>query len=122
MQQAMPDWWITSSGVFFVLGTAVLILMAVATCVLIYLLLDLRKQIQGLVGKVNEVADKADAIATNLKDVSQEVGTRARGIVRVVDDHANTAFGIIEKFAPLFLGIGLISKILKLVRPGRRRR
>ncbi len=118
----MPDWWITSSGVFFVLGTAVLILMAVFLAVLVWLLFDLRNQIQVLLGKVNEVADKADAIATNLKDVSQEVGTRARGIVRVVDDHASTAFGIIERFAPLFLGVGLVTKIVGLVRPRRGRR
>lgn len=114
--QQMPEWWLTSSGIFFILGAVAMGLIAVSSMGLLWILLDLRKGMLQLNAKANALTDKLDAIATNVKSVTDEVGTRARGITKVVDEHAHTAFGIIEKIAPIFIAIGLMNKIAKLVR------
>jgi len=91
-------------------------LIAVVSVGMFWILLDLRKMLSGLNKRVTDLTIKADAIATNVKDVTDEVGVRARGITKIVDDHANTAFGIVEKVAPVFIALGIISKIAKLIR------
>lgn len=91
-------------------------LMAITSVALLWVMLDLRKMLQGLNTRVNGIAEKADGIAANIKDVTDEVGVRTRGIARVVDEHANTAFSIVEKAAPIFIALGIISKISKLIR------
>lgn len=91
-------------------------LIAITSVAMLWVMLDLRKMIQGLNERVNGIAEKADAIAANIKDVTDEVGVRTRGIARVVDEHANTAFSIVEKAAPIFIALGIISKISKLIR------
>lgn len=96
-----------------------MLLMMVATVALIWILLDLRKAILALNVRVSELTDKVNQIAANVKDVTDEVGTRARGIVRVVDEHASTAFVLVEKLAPLLVGIGVVTKIVKLVKSAR---
>lgn len=106
----------TTSTMFFVLGSVAMGLLAIVSVAMLWVLLDLRKMLQGLTGRVNALADKADHIAANIKDVTDEVGTRTRGIARVVDDHANTAFAIVERIAPLFIALGIISKVAKLIR------
>ncbi|MBS1712573.1 MAG: hypothetical protein JSS71_12700 [Armatimonadetes bacterium] len=112
----LPESWVTTSTMFFVLGSVAMGLLAIVSVAMLWVLLDLRKMLQGLTGRVNSLADKADHIAANIKDVTDEVGTRTRGIARVVDDHANTAFAIVEKVAPIFIAIGIVSKIAKLIR------
>ncbi len=96
-----------------------MLLMMVATVALIWILLDLRKAILALNVRVGELTDKVNQIAANVKDVTDEVGTRTRGIVRVVDEHASTAFVLVEKLAPLLVGIGVVTKIVKLVKSAR---
>lgn len=91
-------------------------LIAISSLGLLWILLDLRKGLLQLNAKAIALTQKVDSIATNVKDVTDEVSTRARGITKVVDEHAHTAFGIIEKIAPVFIAIGLASKIAKLVR------
>ncbi|QYK54218.1 MAG: hypothetical protein KF824_04800 [Fimbriimonadaceae bacterium] len=114
--QQMPEWWLTSSGIFFILGAVAMGLIAISSMGLLWILLDLRKGLLQLNAKANALTDKVDTIATNVKDVTDEIGTRARGITKVVDEHAHTAFSVIEKVAPVFIAIGLISKIAKLVK------
>ncbi|MCA0360839.1 MAG: hypothetical protein LCH41_07270 [Armatimonadetes bacterium] len=117
--QNLPEWWLTVSGVFFFLGSIALGVLMVVSIVLVWLLLDLRKNIQILTLKVQALTDRADAIAKNVQGVTEEVGVRTKGIARVVDEHASTAFGIIEKLAPLFVGLGLVSRIMSLLRSRR---
>lgn len=115
----MPDWWLTSSGIFFVVGSVVMGVMVFVSAALIWLLLDLRRSISSINKRVVDLTDRVQGIATNVSDVTNEVGIRTRGIVRVVDDHAHTALEIVEKFAPLILGITIVTKIVKLVRVSR---
>lgn len=115
-QVDLPESWVTTSTMFFVLGSVAMGLLAIVSVAMLWVLLDLRKMLQGITGRVNSLADKADHIAANIKDVTDEVGTRTRGIARIVDDHANTAFAIVEKVAPIFIAIGIVSKIAKLIR------
>ncbi len=91
-------------------------LIAVVSVGMFWILLDLRKMLSGLNKRVIDLTIKADSIAANVKDVTDEVSTRTRGIARVVDEHANTAFSIVEKAAPIFIALGIISKITKLIR------
>ncbi|MFM9873502.1 MAG: hypothetical protein ACKVQS_08575 [Fimbriimonadaceae bacterium] len=112
----LPESWVTSSTIFFVLGSVAMALIAVVSVGMFWILLDLRKMLSGLNKRVTDLTIKADAIATNVKDVTDEVGIRTRGIAKVVDEHANTAFALVEKVAPIFIAIGIVSKITKLIR------
>ncbi len=114
--QQMPDWWLTSSGIFFILGAVAMGLIAVSSMGLLWILLDLRKGLVALNAKALALTHKVDLIATNVKDVTDEVGVRTRGITQMTDERAHTAFAIVEKFAPMFIAIGLASKVVKLVR------
>lgn len=114
--ESLPESWITASTIFFILGSVAMALIALVSVGVFWILLDLRKMISGLNVRVTALTEKVDGIATNVKDVTDEVGVRARGITRVVDEHAQTAFGIVEKVAPLFLAIGIVTRIAKLVK------
>ena len=114
--QQLPESWVTASTIFFILGSVAMGLIAIVSVGVFWVLLDLRTMLSGLNKRVITLSEKVDHIATNIKDVSDEVGTRTRGIARIVDDHAQTAFTIVEKVAPAFIAIGIVSRVIKMIR------
>lgn len=118
----LPEWWIGASGVFFIVGTLAVFALIVLAIVLIQLALELRAQIKTLTSKVEILTDKTTIIAEQIKDVTQDVSMRTKGIVKVVDDNASTAFGIIEKIAPAMVVAGLGFRLFRMLGSKRRSR
>ncbi len=116
----MPEWWINSSGFFFIIATIAVLLQIVMLAVLIWVLLDLSKQLRRITARVEELTDKVNAITDQVKDVTNQVSKRTTGIMSVVDSNATKAFDLIEKAAPLFIGLGLVVRIAQLFKKGRR--
>jgi hypothetical protein len=116
----MPTWWLTASGMFFVLGSIAMLVSVVLLAILGYAALELRKGVQELSVKIDTITTKVDDIATNLKHVTTEVSTRTTGMVRMIDDAAGGAMTIVEKFAPVLVGIAAAARIFSAFR-GRRR-
>lgn len=116
----MPDWWLTASGVFFILGSVAMLVTVVLLAVLGYAALELRTGVQELSKKIDAITTKVDDIATNLKHVTSEVSTRTTGMVRMIDDAAGGAMTIVEKFAPVLVGVAAVGRIF--MQFGRRRR
>lgn len=116
----LPDWWIGASGVFFIVGTLAVFALIVLSIILIQLALELRTQIKTLTAKVEVLTDKTTQIADQIKDVTNDVSIRTKGIVKVVDDNAGTAFAIIEKIAPALVVAGLGFRLFRMI--GRRSR
>lgn len=117
----LPGWWVNASGVFFILGSGAVIALVILTIVLINVALELNAQIKKLTHKVEILTDKTTAIADQVKDLTQDVSVRTKGIVKVVDDNALTAFSIVERFAPALVAAGVVFRMFKLL-GGRKKR
>jgi len=109
----VPNWWINSSGLFFILGSIAMIVTIGLVAVLIKVVLDLHKSLQVLSGRVQALTSKVEGIAEQVNTVTREVGVRTTGIVRMVDDTAGSAMTIVEKFAPILIVIGAIVRIVR---------
>lgn len=114
-----PSWWFTMTGTFAVLGSLAFIAIMISTVVIIRILLDVRTSMLSLNQKLEVIAKRVDHITETVEDITMDVGTRTKGIVKVVDDHAATAFGIVEKVAPILVGIGVIGRIVALIKKGK---
>ncbi len=117
----LPGWWVNASGVFFVLGSVAVIALLILVIVLVHVALELNSQIKKLTGKVEVLTEKTTAIADQVKDLTQDVSIRTKGIVKVVDDNAGNAFGIVERFAPALVTAGVVFKLFSLL-GGRRKK
>ncbi len=107
----MPEWWLTASGVFFVLGSISFVVLCVLLGALVYIALDLRTSLKMISHRVEILADKVEGIADQVKSVTTEVGVRTTGITRMVDDMAGSSLNMIERFAPFLVGIGVVLRI-----------
>ena len=109
-----PDWWVQWTGlaaVFVVLASLAVI---IGIVVFLLLALGIRREIVELSGRIQGLVERVDGIAKQVESVTKEVGARTTGIVRMVDDIAVGAFDVIEKYAPIALGFGIILKLIKL--------
>ncbi|MDI9639481.1 hypothetical protein QPK87_18750 [Kamptonema cortianum] len=113
---AAPDWWFTATGIFGVVGSIAMVIMLVVGIASLVILLEIRKSLKSLNARVEGLTNRVEIITANIQDVTNEVGIRARGLVRSVDQHASTAFEIVEKIAPFLVGIGVISRIIAMVK------
>ncbi len=108
----MPDWWLTASGTFFVLGSAAMLVLVGVLAYLAKVIADLRHSMLALAGRVEALTVKVDSIAEQVKTVTTEVGARTTGIVRMVDDVAGPAVTIVERFAPALVGLAVVGRII----------
>lgn len=115
----VPDWWINATGMFAIAGICVFIASIFATWYVVRILMDLRDHLNNLNTRVEKLTDKVDAITETVKDVTTEVGSRTKGIVRIVDQHAATGFDIVEKFAPILVGAGIVIRMVRFFKRGR---
>lgn len=116
----LPEWWLTASGAFFVLGSAAMLVMVAVLAYLVKVLADLRHAMLALASRVEQLTTKVDGIAEQVKTVTTEVGVRTTGIVRMVDDIASPALRIVERFAPVFIGVAAVARIFTAFRARRR--
>ncbi|MCH7903220.1 MAG: hypothetical protein IH944_01480 [Armatimonadetes bacterium] len=110
----LPEWWVQWTGlaaVFVVLASLAVI---IGMVVFLLLALGIRREIVQLSGRIQGLVERVDGIAKQVESVTKEVGARTTGIVRTVDDIAAGAFNVIEKYAPILLGIGIILKLTRL--------
>lgn len=113
-----PEWWFTVTGTFAIFGICVFFAMLVGAWFVVRILLDLRDHLNSLNARVEKLTDKVDAITETVKDVTTEVGSRTKGIVRIVDQHASTGFDMVEKFAPILVGVGIVLRMARLFKRG----
>ena len=107
----LPEWWLTASGMFFVLGSVAMVVIVVLLAILTYAILELRKHVKELSVKIDGITDRVESIATTVQHVTTEIGTRATGLTRMIDDNAGTAMTIVERFGPLLVGAATVFKI-----------
>lgn len=101
------------------LGCLAFLVSIVVSIYLCRILLDVRNNIRNLNNRVETLSNKVEGVVESVQSITTEVGTRTKGIVRVVDEHAGTAFTLIERFAPIMLGIGVIARIVSLAKRGK---
>lgn len=101
----MPEWWVNTSGLFFVLGSIAMLVIIALTAFMIRLVWDLRQAISGLNRRIEVLTDRVDTITSQVQTITTDVGVRTSGIVRMVDDIAGNAMSVVERFSPwLILG------------------
>lgn len=79
-------------------------------------LLDVRDGLRELNTRVIALTERVETITETVQDVTTEVGSRTKGIVRIVDEHAMTALNVVEKVAPVLVGIGIIARVVGLLK------
>ncbi len=107
----LPNEWLWLSGLFFALGSLLVLVLIVVALYSIRVLADLSRQVHSLTEKVEGIAERVDDIAKTVQTVTTEVGVRTSGIVRTVDNIAGGTFDFLEKFAPLFMLLGAIWRL-----------
>ena len=112
----VPSWWLQVTG-----GAAIAILllcvaMMVIAVVMVALLLEVKKGIANVSERVQSVASRVDSVAKQVEHVTTEVGTRTTGIMRSVDDIASGAFEVVERYAPVAIGLAVVFKLASMFR------
>jgi uncharacterized protein YoxC len=103
-------WWQVTAGAAIVV--IVLSVVMIAVCgFLIMALVELRRGIASITGRVETITNRVDSIAKQVEQVTTEVGSRTSGIVRTVDDIAAGAFNVVERYAPLVIGAAAVFKL-----------
>ncbi|MCH8978592.1 MAG: hypothetical protein IH945_05035 [Armatimonadetes bacterium] len=110
----LPEFWLEVTA-----GAAIAVIVAsvVAIVLAVYMMIvlaDLRRNINAISAKIQGISDRVDTVAKQVQEVTTEVGARTTGIVRTVDDIAAGAFEIVEKYAPIALGLAIIFKLRQL--------
>lgn len=98
-----------------------MVLMIVVALFMVRALLDLKTEVTRLTNQVSGIAARVDGVAKQVESITTDVGVRTGGILRMVDDAAGGAIGLVERFSPWFLVGGAILKLFFAVR-GRSRR
>jgi hypothetical protein len=116
-----PDYWVTASGVFFVLGSLALIVGIALLVVLIKLVLDLITQMKALSNRVDAIGTKVDDVASKVQQTTTELSVRANGITGYIDSSAQDAFKWVDKLSPYLAVFAVIAKVFSLAK-GRKKR
>ena len=107
----LKGWVSQAVGIYAILGSIFFVVLIVVAGYMLVLLSDLSKQIRSLTGKVQTLTERVNTIAKNVESVTSDVGVRAKGIVRLVDDHTSNALRILEYVTPILLIFGAVTKI-----------
>lgn len=116
-----PDYWVTASGVFFVLGSFALIVAIALLVVLIKLVLDLIDHMKTLGNRVEAIGNKVDDVASKVQQTTTELSVRANGITGYIDNSAQDAFKWVDKLSPYLAVFAVLAKIFALAK-GRKKR
>lgn len=112
----MPDWWLTASGLFFILGCIAFLAIILVAVLAGMMVLDIRRRITSVLDGANGIVEKAKSIADTVSDTTTDVAARAKGLARIVDDQAGAAFDTMDKYAPALLGFSVLAKIWNLAK------
>jgi biopolymer transport protein ExbB/TolQ len=116
----VPDWVTKAVGVYALLGSVYFVLMAVAVAYGLYVVADLARQVRKLAGKVSDLTDRVQGIAAQVDTVTRDVGVRAGGLARMVDETATGAMRVVDFVAPVLILAGAFFRIRRWAL-GRRR-
>ncbi len=115
MNNAIPEWWLYLSGLFFLLNIVLI-------GALIFFVLEVRKFQQTLQPKITELTDRVNGISKNVEDISAhlkdtvtDVSGRARHVAGSADAIASIASGQIERFAPVIGGLMTAYKLFQAI-------
>ncbi len=110
----MPEYWIQVTA-----GAAIAVMLAsLAVIALVFYaigtLSDIRRGVKNITDRVSQLTQRVDDVAKQVSHVATEVGSRTTGMMRMVDDVAGTAIEVVERFAPLAIGVAVLFKIRQL--------
>ncbi|MCW5936145.1 MAG: hypothetical protein KIT11_02415 [Fimbriimonadaceae bacterium] len=117
----IPTWVTTSVGIFSLLGSAFMLLLLVMVGIVIAHSLTLSKHIKRISAQIEQVTEKGKGIAEKVDSVTTEIGSRATGIARLVDERVEPAMRAVELAAPALFIVAAFIK-LRGALSGRKRR
>lgn len=109
-----PEYWWQVTGVAAVMMIIACFAVIGLLSVLIVMLLQLKRSLLEITGRIQTIADRVDSVAKQVEQVTTEVGSRTIGIARTVDDIAFSAFEVVERYAPLAIGVAVLFKLRSL--------
>lgn len=117
----LKGWVSQAVGIYAILGSIFFVVLIIVAGYMLVLLADLSRQLKALTGKIQTLTERVHNIAANVENVTNDVGVRAKGIVRLVDDQTSNALKILEYVTPILLIFGAVSKIRRGSRSRSRR-
>jgi uncharacterized protein YoxC len=118
----IPSWWLALSGLFFVLNSALFVILGLFVIRLGQMAQDLKPKIDEISTKVSHltttvegVAVKLDELTVSLKQNVDGVGSRSQNILASVEQISGTASRQFEKFSPLVVGALTVFRLFRAV-------
>lgn len=115
----MATWVESAVGIYAVLGSIFFLVMAVVGAYSLFLLSDISRQLRSLTARMNSLTEKVQGIAERVDVVSKDIGVRASGLARLVDDSAANAMRVVDYLAPVLIFVGAVARIRGRRRPRR---
>ncbi len=110
----VPVWWYQVTGGAAIVVLLLCLVMIVVGLFLIALLIEVKKGISAVSERVQSIANRVESVSKQVEQVTTEVGARASGVARTVDDIAGSAFATVERYAPLVLGVAAVLKLASM--------
>ena len=82
--------------------------------VLVQAALSLTRTLKTLSERVDRIGERVENVSKQVQTITETVNVRTQGLARMVDDSADKAFGAVDKFGPVVLGVALIFKLKKM--------
>jgi uncharacterized protein YoxC len=101
----MPDWWIVSSGIFFIFGVLVLLGLLVAVVLAIKALKSVQEKVEKTIERAEAIVERLEGVSKTAQDTVDSIGGKARGIAGKFENLATKVF---DKAEPV-LGIAMLA-------------
>lgn len=99
----MPEWWIGVSGVFFILGILLFLVLIVAIFVLIGMVKSLQSKLDTTIKKVEDIATRVDGLTKTAQTTVDRLGGSARNVASNVESVVVSSARKIESLSGIFL-------------------
>lgn len=103
----LPNWWIWASGIFFVLGSLLLIALIALVFFLIATVRSLSQRVTALTQRVETVSHKVEELVESAKEVTG----KAKGVATTLSDVAAHSAQKIEIITTVLFALGAIGKM-----------
>lgn len=113
-----PDWWVFFSGLFFALGSLVMVGLAFVSLQMIAALKELTRTVRELQTRVDLLSNRVGELLNEAQGVTRKVGGQASGLLTDVNSIVSGSRSRLEWVSTFLLLISMVRNFLGLRRKG----
>ena len=99
----MPAWWIWVSGIFFLLGIAVMVGLLFAILKAITALKSVQSSVEKSIDRAEKVVDRLESVAKSAQGTVESIGGRAKSAASSIESVVSAGAKKMETIAPIFV-------------------